>query len=175
MNPSAFARRHGAALLLAALPLAAAAQNHLQDSLLRRGDLVGARPAAPGSRAAALARRPAGAVAATAAGAASSASGTFDPVLARLLHEHVNPARVPAEELPNLYERFLVATRAARRQWKTRDWDEASAALGRLNARYEQVRSSLPLDERLRVRGAQGEFRTLQSARRAKDQLRERD
>lgn len=163
INTSRSSRFRAAALLLAALPLSAVAQNRLPDSLLRRGDLVGARPPAPGSRAAALARRPAAAFPTT----------TADPGLARLLHESVDLARVPATQLPDLYARFLEVTRAERRQWAARDWDGASATLARLNARYEQVRLDLPLDERLRIRSAQGEFRTLQGARRVKDRLRD--
>jgi len=160
MLPTIFpVRRVATALLLLALPLAATAQNAHQDSLLRRGDLVGARPAA--------ARR----VPDSAPRAAAFPATSADPVLARLLHERVDPARVPASQLPDLYDRFLEAVRAERRQWSAREWEEAGGALARLNARYEQVRQQLPLDERLSVRGAQGEFQTLRSARRVKDRL----
>jgi len=144
--------------LLAAGPLLATAQTTKQDSLLRQGNLVGGRPHASVPRTAATTRRPA-----TAANA--------DPVLARMLHESVDISRVPASQIADLYSRFLEATRSERRQWSARDWDDASATLTRLNERYEAVRRDLPLDERINVRSYQGEFRSLQGARRVKDRL----
>lgn len=156
--------------LLACLPLLAAAQNSRQDSLLRAGDLVGGRPHAAPPRTAGPSRVTATATATTTTRAAALPAGA-DPILARLLHESVVIGRVPAGEMPGLYDRFLDATRAEHKQWSERDWVEASAALGRLNARYEAVRRDLSLNDRLAVRESQGEFRTLESARRVKDRL----
>ena len=148
-------RRAAAALLLATLPLAALAQRSVQDSLLRNGDLVGGRAHPARTAAHATAVRP------TAA----------DPVLARMLHESVAISTVPAAQLPDLYARFLEATRDQRRQWSPADWADASATLTRLNQRYEAVRQELPLNERLNVRTYQGEFRTLEAARTTKNRL----
>lgn len=158
MTKLAFLARHAGAALLAALPLATFAQHTTQDSLLRRGDLLGGRPHASVPRTAATTRR-------------IAASG--DPTLAKYLHESVDLSRVPASQLPDLYSRFMEYTRAQRRQWSPREWDEASDALTRLNARYEAVRKELSLDDRLTVRSYQGEFRTLQGARRVKDRVNE--
>jgi hypothetical protein len=151
-----------AALLLAALPLAARAQHSTQDSLLRRGDLIGGRPHASVPRTAATTRRN-----------FDTASANADPVLAKYLHESIDVNRVPASQLLDVYSRFMENTREQRRQWSARDWDEASGALTRLNTRYEAVRKELPLDDRLTVRSYQGEFRTLQGARRVKDRVNE--
>jgi len=41
--------------------------------------------------------------------------------------------------------------------------------LTRLNQRYEQVRTGLPLEERLRIRTTQGEFHTLRGTRELKN------
>ncbi|GAA4505360.1 hypothetical protein GCM10023172_33100 [Hymenobacter ginsengisoli] len=155
-----FVHSVSAALLVAALPLAVAAQTTTQEELLRRGNLIGGRPHASEPRNAATTRR----VATTA---------NADPVLAKYLHENIDVSRVPASQLPDLYSRFIEATRAQRRQWSARDWDEASDALARLNSRYEAVRKELPLEDRLSVRSYQGEFRTLQGARRVKDRVNE--
>ncbi|MGI4763138.1 MAG: hypothetical protein ACRYF0_20660 [Janthinobacterium lividum] len=157
-KPVFLARYAAAALLLAAWPLAAAAQNTAQDSLLRRGNLMGGRPHASVPRTAAPARRLVAAA---------------DPTLAKYLHESIDVNKLPASQLPDVYSRFLEATRDQRRQWNAQDWDEASGALTRLNARYEAVRQELPLDDRLTVRSCQGEFRTLQGARRVKDRVNE--
>lgn len=156
-KPDFLARYAAAALLLAALPLAATAQT-AQDSLLRRGDLLGGRPHASVPRTAATSRR---------LGAAG------DPTLAKYLHESIDVNKLPASQLPDVYSRFLEATHDQRRQWSTQDWDEASAALTRLNTRYEAVRQELPLNDRLTVRTYQGEFRALQGARRVKDRVNE--
>ena len=158
MTKLAFLARHAGAALLAALPLATFAQHTTQDSLLRRGDLLGGRPHASVPRTAATTR-------------GIAASG--DPTLAKYLHESIDVNRLPASQLVDVYSRFIEATREQRRQWDARDWDEASDALTRLNTRYEAVRKELPLDDRLTVRSYQGEFRTLQGARRVKDRVNE--
>jgi hypothetical protein len=158
---TALFRSAQAMLVLAALPLAASAQNTAQDSLLRRGDLLGGRPHASVPRTAATTRR-------------LAATGNADPVLAKYLHESIDVNHVPASQLPDLYSRFIEFTREQRRQWSARDWDEASEALTRLNTRYEAVRKELPLEDRLSVRSYQGEFRTLEGARRVKDRVSEK-
>jgi hypothetical protein len=91
----------------------------------------------------------------------------------RLLHETVTISKARANELPELYLHLLETTREQRRTWTQADWSEASAVLERLNARYEQVREQLPLEERVRIRSWQGEFRTLEKARDAKDLINE--
>lgn len=146
--------------LLAALPFAAAAQTvqTTQAELLRRGELTGTRPSASArSQARQAAARP--------------ANAASDPVQQHLLQTDVNLAQASADQLPNLYERFIATTRDERRQWSYPQWDAASQVLARLNQRYEQVRTTLPLEERLRIRSFQGEFHTLRSARQMKDKL----
>ncbi|MCR5886933.1 hypothetical protein LRS06_03905 [Hymenobacter sp. J193] len=92
----------------------------------------------------------------------------------RLLNEKVQVSRARATELPDLYERLLITTREQKRQWTQRDWAAASEVLSRLNARYELVRQQLSLEERLRIRTLQGEFRTLEGARATKEYLSEK-
>ncbi|UOQ55344.1 hypothetical protein [Hymenobacter cellulosivorans] len=91
----------------------------------------------------------------------------------RLLNETVTISRARANELPELYLHLLENTRAQRQGWTQADWSAASAVMDRLNARYEQVREQLPLEERVRIRSMQGEFRTLEKARNVKDIMRE--
>jgi hypothetical protein len=149
-----------AAMLLAALPLAAQAQRSTQDSLLHSGDLVGGRPHASKPRTAAQPGTPARATTASA-----------DAGLAKMINESVDLSRASATDMPNLYSRFIEATRDQRRKWNDNDWAEASATLSRLNARYEAVRLDLPIEDRLRVRTLQGEFRTYENARRVNQKL----
>ncbi len=142
-------------LLLTGLPFLAFAQT-AADSPRQHGELTGARrpthdlPARP--------RTP----------AAASARTDSDPIQQRLLNSDVNLARVSASQLPDLYERFIATTRDERRQWNFQDWDNAGVVLARLNQRYDQVRTDLPLEERLRIRTFQGEFHTLRGARQVK-------
>jgi hypothetical protein len=142
-------------LLLAGLSFAAHAQpGTAQDALLRRGELTGARPSrnAPAQAAA----RPAAA---------------SNPVQQHFLNSDVNLAQTRADQLPDLYERFMATTRDERRAWNNQQWDAAAQVLSRLNQRYEQVRTDLPLEERLRIRSFQGEFHTLRGARNVKEKL----
>ncbi|MFD1466816.1 hypothetical protein ACFQ48_01165 [Hymenobacter caeli] len=141
-----------AALLLAAGAPARAQIANVPDSLRRSGELVGSRPSA---------RRPAGA-----ARPAAAATPT-----ARLLGDGADPARASAADLPDLYENFIGACQDQYRQWGDDDWSAAATVLARLNQRYEQVRTSLSIQERLNIRSAQAEFHTLQGARKLKGRL----
>ncbi|WP_139923995.1 DUF6565 domain-containing protein [Hymenobacter sp. DG01] len=105
--------------------------------------------------------------------AAASRPATADQAQRRLLGEDVNISRARPTELPDLYFRLIETMRTDRKNWTQADWSAASAVLSRLNARYEQVREQLPLEERLRIRSLQGEFRTLEKARDVKDVIRE--
>lgn len=146
-------------LLAAGLPLATLAQpNPTQAELLRRGELTGARPSA----------RP---QAPTAVAAARRPAPSSDPVQQHFLNADVNLAQTSASQLPDLYERFIATTRDERRTWNYQQWEAAGQVLSRLNQRYEQVRTDLPLDERLRIRSLQGEFHTLRGARDVKEKL----
>lgn len=140
-------------LVIAALPMALAAQT-APPARSRPGDLVGARPttARPAARATPSARATAGNL-------------DPDPVQQHLLQTTIDLPTARAEQLPDLYERLIATTRTERRQWSAADWAAAGQVLAGLDQRYQQVRSGLPLEERLRVRAFQGEFRTLRGTR----------
>lgn len=146
-------------LLLAGVPAAGHAQaSNPADSLRRRGELTGARPSGDllaRPRAAGGARRPRYA----------------DPAQQHLLGTDVNLAQAGPAQLPDLYEAFIATTRGERRGWNGAQWDAAGQVLARLNQRYEQVRTALPLEERLRIRTYQGEFHTLRGARQVQERL----
>ncbi|MCA8829126.1 DUF6565 domain-containing protein [Hymenobacter pini] len=105
--------------------------------------------------------------------AAARRPATADQAQRRLLNEDVNISKARASELPDLYFRLVETMRSDKKDWTQADWSAASAVLSRLNARYDQVRDQLPLEERLRIRSLQGEFRTLEKARDVKDVMRE--
>ena len=144
-------------LLLAGLPLGGRAQTTTQAELLRRGELTGSRPSATArSQVRQIAAHP---------------PQSADPVQQHLLQTDVNLAQISADQLPNLYERFIATTRDERRVWTYEQWNAAGQVLARLNQRYERVRTELPLEERLRIRSFQGEFHTLRGARQVKEKL----
>jgi hypothetical protein len=91
----------------------------------------------------------------------------------RFLGENVVISSARATELPDLYGRLVESMRDQKKNWTAADWSAASAVLTNLNARYEQLRTQLPLEERLRIRSLQGEFRTLEKARNVKDAINE--
>lgn len=105
--------------------------------------------------------------------AAARRPATADQAQRRFLGEDVNISQARPTELPDLYFRLVENMRSDKKNWTQADWSAASAVLSRLNARYEQVREQLPLEERLRIRSLQGEFRTLEKARNVKDVIRE--
>lgn len=105
--------------------------------------------------------------------AAARRPATADQAQRRLLNEDVNISKARPTELPDLYFRLIETMRSDKQNWTQADWSAASAVLTRLNTRYEQVREQLPLEERLRIRTLQGEFRTLEKARDVKDVIRE--
>lgn len=143
-----------AGLLLASLPLAAQAQ--------QAGDLTGSRPRTTAPHTAASQQ-------------VKTSSTTADAGLATLIKESVDLNRATADEMPDLYGRFIDAVREQRRQWTERDWTNASDALRRLNARYEVVRTGIDMEDRIRIRSWQGEFRTLQGARKVNQKLDEKN
>lgn len=87
----------------------------------------------------------------------------------RILGENVNIATARASELTDLYGRFIDYVRTNRRNWEAEDWAQASAVLTRLNQRYDKVREQIEMDDRLRIRSWQGEFRTLEQAKKTKE------
>jgi hypothetical protein len=141
-----------AAVLLALAPLTARAQ--------QAGDLTGSRPHASLPR--------------NAASAPAQARGNADAGLTKLTKQSVDLNRATADEMTDLYGRFIDAVREQRRQWSEQDWTDASATLSRLNARYEAVRTDIDMEDRIRIRSWQGEFRTLQGARRVNQKLDEK-
>ncbi|AYA37079.1 hypothetical protein D3Y59_08440 [Hymenobacter oligotrophus] len=90
---------------------------------------------------------------------------------AQILGENVNLATVRASEMHDLYGRFIDYVRVNRHDWEPEEWAVASNVLTKLNTRYEKVREQIPMEERLRIRSWQAEFRTLEKAKQTKKAL----
>lgn len=89
----------------------------------------------------------------------------------RMLGESVNVATARASEMTDLYSRFIDYVRTNRKNWVAEDWAQASVVLSRLNQRYEKVRDLIDMDDRLRIRSWQAEFRTLEQAKKTKEAI----
>lgn len=98
-------------------------------------------------------------------------SAASDSAVSAFLREKVVLSRVTAPQLLRLYSEFIEQVRTDRTGWKATDWERASAVLSSLNARYDQLRSSFSLDDKLTIRSQQGEFQTLRTARQLSDQI----
>lgn len=88
-----------------------------------------------------------------------------DNVQRKLLNTSAPINRAMASALPNLYAQLVESTNAQHRNWTKTNWDEANLVLSRLNARYDQVGSQLALEDRVRIRSLQAEFRAQEKAR----------
>ena len=72
--------------------------------------------------------------------------------------------------LLDAYARFTDRVRD-RQNWKPADWAMASAVLSSLNTRYEQLRGTLSLDDKLTIRSQQAEYQAVRTARQLSDQV----
>lgn len=103
--------------------------------------------------------------------ATAGAGAASDTAVSAFLHEKVVVSRATAPQLLRLYGEFIDQVRTDRSGWKAADWERASAVLSSLNARYDQLRTSFSLDDKLTIRSQQGEFQTLRTARQLSDQI----
>ena len=76
-----------------------------------------------------------------------------------------------ASALVNVYAAFIEKVRTDRHGWRTADWTTAANVLSALNNRYEQLRSSFSLDDKLSIRSQQAEFQALRTTRQLTDQV----
>ena len=88
-----------------------------------------------------------------------------DTAVSNFFRERTTVSRLTAPQLLDTYTRFLDKVREDRRNWTPADWTRAANVLSALNARYEQVRSTYTLDDKLTIRGVQGEFQALRTAK----------
>jgi hypothetical protein len=102
---------------------------------------------------------------------AAPTKAASDTAVSSFLREKVAPSTATAPQLLRLYNEFIETVREERSGWKPADWERAAAVLSSLNARYEQVRTSFSLDDKLTIRSQQGEFQTLRTARQLSDQI----
>ena len=94
-----------------------------------------------------------------------------DTAVSNFFRERTTVARLTAPQLLDAYTRFIEKVREDRRRWTSADWARAANVLTSLNGRYEQFRSTYTLDDKLTIRGVQGEFQALRTARQISGQV----
>ena len=100
-----------------------------------------------------------------------STAPASDTAVSNFFRERTTVARLTAPQLLDAYTRFIDKVRDDRRTWTSADWARAANVLSSLNGRYEQLRGTYTLDDKLTVRGAQGEFQALRTARQISGQV----
>ena len=100
-----------------------------------------------------------------------STAPASDTAVSNFFRERTTVARLTAPQLLDAYTRFIDKVREDRRGWTPADWARAANVLSSLNGRYEQLRSGYTLDDKLTIRGVQGEFQALRTARQISGQV----
>lgn len=108
---------------------------------------------------------------ASSAAPTTAAAPTSDAQASAFFRRKITVAALTGPGLLEAYTRFGDTVRRDRHNWKAADWTTAAAVLTTLNTRYEQLRSSMSLDDKLTIRTEQAEFQALRTARQVSDQV----
>lgn len=94
-----------------------------------------------------------------------------DTAVSDFFREKTVVSRLTAPQLLSTYTRFIQTVRDDRQGWKATDWYKAATVLSSLNNRYNQLRDSFSLDDKLTIRSQQAEFQALRTARQLSDKV----
>jgi hypothetical protein len=104
-------------------------------------------------------------------GTEPSGAKASDAEVSDFFREKTAVASLSGPGLLDAYARFMEKVHNERQGWKAADWATAASVLSTLNARYEQLRATLSLDDKLTIRSQQAEFQGLRTARQLSDQV----
>ena len=104
----------------------------------------------------------------------SSSGAASDTLVSDFFRERTTVAKLTAPQLVDAYSRFIDKVREDRRAWTPTDWNRAASVLVSLNNRYEQLRPTFSLDDKLNIRSAQAEFQALRTAKQISGQVSEK-
>ena len=94
-----------------------------------------------------------------------------DAQISTFLRRKTTVATLTGPALLSAYELFIERVRNDRQNWKPADWSTAAAVMSSLNGRYEDLRSTFSLDDKLTIRSQQGEFQALRTAKQISKQV----
>ncbi|GAB3580777.1 hypothetical protein [Hymenobacter daeguensis] len=95
----------------------------------------------------------------------TSVAAASDAQVTAFLRQKTTVGTLSSTGLLKAYEYFMDRVRADRSGWKPADWANAAAVLSSLNGRYQQLRTSFSLDDKLTIRSQQAEFQALRTAK----------
>lgn len=98
-------------------------------------------------------------------------SPATDAAVSDFFREKTAVSRLTSTQLLSAYSRFIEQVRDERHGWNATNWYKAATVLSSLNARYNQLRDSYSLDDKLTIRSQQAEFQALRTARQLSDQV----
>lgn len=99
------------------------------------------------------------------------ATPATDAQVTAFLRKKTTVSTLTTTGLLSAYELFMERVRSDRATWKPTDWAAAAAIMSSLNDRYQQLRSSFSLDDKLTIRSQQGEFQALRTAKQISTQV----
>jgi len=94
-----------------------------------------------------------------------------DAQVTNFLRQKTTVSTLSTTGLLKAYEYFMERVRDDRANWKPADWNNAAAVLSSLNARYQQLRPSFSLDDKVTIRSQQAEFQALRTAKQISTQV----
>ncbi|GAB3856000.1 hypothetical protein GCM10028822_27720 [Hymenobacter terrigena] len=94
-----------------------------------------------------------------------------DAQVTAFLRKKTTVSTLTTTGLLSAYDLFMQRVRNDRANWKPTDWANAAAIMSSLNDRYQQLRSSFSLDDKLTIRSQQGEFQALRTAKQISTQV----
>lgn len=104
-------------------------------------------------------------------GGSVAASPATDAQVTAFLRKKTAVAALTTTGLVDAYGRFMDRVRTDRHSWSSASWDTAANVLSSLNTRYEQLRTSFTLDDKITIRSQQAEFQALRTGRQLSDQI----
>lgn len=106
------------------------------------------------------------------AGSSSPMDGpATDAQVSTFLRKKTIVSSLTTTGLLSAYDLFTERMRNDRQNWKPADWATAANIMSSLNDRYQQLRSSFSLDDKLTIRSQQGEFQALRTAKQISTQV----
>ena len=94
-----------------------------------------------------------------------------DAQVTAFLRKKTTVSTLTTTGLLSAYDAFMNRVRNDRSSWKPSDWTAAAGILSSLNGRYQQLRGSFSLDDKLTIRSQQAEFQALRTAKQISTQV----
>ena len=94
-----------------------------------------------------------------------------DAQVTAFLRKKTTVSTLTTSGLLSAYDMFMQRVRNDRANWTPTNWAAAAAIMSALNDRYQQLRSSFSLDDKLTIRSQQGEFQALRTAKQISTQV----